>query len=96
MYAKCYQTIRYKLVIILGPTKRPNQKIVFPTTLRPLSNLVLDKATIGNCISCIVNKYPLTFLNKTNMSSSCTQADNKNVTNVAVLLLSLNDEMLEL
>ena len=41
-------TIRYKLVIILGPMNRPNQKTTFPKVSLPLINFVLLKAASGN------------------------------------------------
>jgi len=78
---------RYILVRKLGPMNRPIQKMVFPSTALPFSNLLLDKVTRGICINCAQNRYPLTFLNMTAMHNSCTSAESKNVTNVAAFLL---------
>ena len=62
--------IRYKLVKKLGPTNKPSQKMTFPNTVLPFNSLVLDKVTNGICSSCMVKRYPLTFLNKIAMQSS--------------------------
>ena len=77
--------IKYKLVKKLGPTNNPSQKITLPSTVLPFSSFVLESVTSGICSNCIVNKYPLTFLNRIAMHSSCTRAESKNVTNVAAL-----------
>lgn len=82
--------IRYRLVKKLGPTKSPNQKITFPSTVLPFINFVRLNVTSGICSNCIVNKYPLTFLNSTAIANSCTNALNKNVTNVAAFRLKWN------
>ena len=77
--------IKYKLVKKLGPTNNPSQKITFPNTVLPFNSFVLESVTSGICSSCIVNKYPLTFLNKIAIHNSCTSAESKKVTNVAAL-----------
>jgi hypothetical protein len=65
---------------------RPNQKITFPSVSLPFINFVLLNAARGICVSWNVNKYPLTFLNKLNMRTSCTIALSKKVKNVACIL----------
>lgn len=87
--------IKYKLVKKLGPTNKPNQKITFPSTVLPFNSFVLLSVTNGICNSCMVNRYPLTFLNRIAMQSSCTSALSKKVTNVAAFRLRWNVEMLE-
>lgn len=77
-------TIKYNAVIKLGPTKSPNQKIKFPNVSLPFSNFVLLNAARGSWPSCIINKYPLTFPKRQNMTNSWTQAERKKVTKVAV------------
>ena len=86
-------TIRYKLVMMLGPKNSPIQKIILPKTFLPFSILVLDSIARGIWLNCMKNRYPLTFLNKQNITSSCTSADRRNVANVAAPLESLNAEM---
>lgn len=51
-----YHTIRYKLVMIAGPTNNPNQKNKFPSIGRPFITLVLLRLARGTCISCMANK----------------------------------------
>lgn len=76
------------LVIKLGPMKIPNQKNTFPSTVLPFKSLVWLKLTSGSCISCMAMRYPLIFLKRHHITSSCTQALSRNVMKVAVPLLS--------
>lgn len=55
-YNNDFYTIKYKLVMTLGPMKRPNQKIMFPSVSRPRIIFVFMKAASGNCVSWNVNK----------------------------------------
>lgn len=70
----------------LGPMKRPNQKTMFPNVSRPFINFVLLNAANGNCVNWNVNRYPLTFLNRQNIRTSCTIALSRKVKNVACIL----------
>ena len=88
-------TIRYRLVIKLGPMNKPIQKIKFPNVSLPFINFVLDIAASGTWLNCSAKRYPLTFLNRQNMSNSCTTALNKNVANVAPILLKWNADIEE-
>lgn len=81
-----YYTIKYKLVIRLGPINSPNQNTTLPKVSLPLMNLVLLNAASGSCVNWNVNRYPLTFLNRQNIRTSCTTALSKNVKKVACIL----------
>jgi len=79
----------------LGPMKRPNQNTMFPNVSLPFMNFVLLNAASGSCVNWNVNRYPLTFLNKQNMRTSCTIALSKKVKNVACILDRWKNEIEE-
>ena len=61
----------------------PIQKIKFPNPSLPFRYLVLLNHTNGIWLICINKRYPLNFLNSTNINSSCTKAESRNVIRVA-------------
>lgn len=46
-----FYTIKYRLVITLGPIKRPNQNIMFPSVSCPLIIFVFINAASGSCVN---------------------------------------------
>jgi hypothetical protein len=73
--------------------KIPIQKIKFPNVALPFKKRLRLSCTKGICIICRNSRYPLSFLKRHHMTSSCTQALRKKVMRVAVYLLTFIEEM---